>query len=163
MKPILQYDLIDDVTQQVWTQFLGIPITPSPTSLGQSECAAVISIAGHWNGAIVVACNRRLARQAAATMLSLPAAEIDDECWRDTLNEVANIIGGNIKALLPGPSRLGLPEPCDNWQPAGDANTIVYRSADGPLYVALISTKPAARAEGGHAEGHEPQAVGREA
>lgn len=161
MKPILQYDLIDDVAQQVWSQFLGIPITAIPMPQGQSECAAVISIEGHWNGAVIVACSRRLARQAAATMLSLPAAEIDEACWRDTLNEVANIIGGNIKALLPGPSRLGLPEPCDGWQPAGDPNTITYRSDDGPLYVALLTTNPAALPAGGNAERHEPQAVGR--
>ncbi|HEX4869100.1 MAG TPA: chemotaxis protein CheX [Moraxellaceae bacterium] len=138
MSTILQYELINDVTEQVWSQFLGIPLAASATVHGEAECAASISIEGAWNGAIIVACSRQLARQAAATMFSLPLSEIDDASWRDTLNEVANIMGGNIKALLPGPSQLGLPEAFDTWQPYGDPNTIVYMSEDGPLYVTLF-------------------------
>lgn len=137
MSTLLQHDLINDVTEQVWTQFLGIPLTASDKVQGAAECAASISIEGAWNGAIIVACSRQLARHAAATMFSKPAEEIDDASWRDTLNEVANIMGGNLKALLPGPSHLGLPEAFDTWQPVGDPNTISYMSEDGPLYVTL--------------------------
>ena len=138
MSTILQYDLINDVTEQVWSQFLGIPIASSDSVQGEAECAASISIEGAWNGAVIVACSRKLARQAAATMFCMPATEIDEASWRDTLNEVANIMGGNIKALLPGPSQLGLPEAFDTWQPCDDPNTIVYMSDDGPLYVTLF-------------------------
>lgn len=144
MSTLLQQDLINDVTEQVWSQFLGIPISASAAVQGSAECAASISIEGAWNGAIIVACSRQLARHAASTMFSVPAAEIDDASWRDTLNEVANIMGGNIKALLPGPSQLGLPEAFDTWQPVDDANTITYMSEDGPLYVTLFPVDAAA-------------------
>lgn len=138
MSAILQRELINEVTEQVWSQFLGIPLSAGTTAQGQADCAASISIEGAWNGAIIVACSHRLARQAAATMYGCPVAEIDDASWRDTLNEVANIMGGNIKALLPGPSALGLPEAFDTWQPGDDPNTIVFASDSGPLYVTLF-------------------------
>ena len=35
---------------------------------------------------------------------------IDDEDIEDALGELANVVGGNVKAVLPGPSALGLPE-----------------------------------------------------
>lgn len=144
MSTLPQHDLINDVTEQVWSQFLGIPISARTSVQGCAECAASISIEGAWNGAVIVACSRQLARHAASTMFNLPSAEIDDASWRDTLNEVANIMGGNIKALLPGPSQLGLPEAFDTWQPLDDPNTITYMSEDGPLYVTLFPVDAAA-------------------
>ena len=33
---------------------------------------------------------------------------------RDAVGELANMIGGNVKALLPGPSRLSLPALIEN-------------------------------------------------
>ena len=35
---------------------------------------------------------------------------LDDEDVEDGLGELANVVGGNVKAVLPGPSVLGLPE-----------------------------------------------------
>jgi chemotaxis protein CheX len=35
---------------------------------------------------------------------------LDDEDIEDGLGELANVVGGNVKAVLPGPSVLGLPE-----------------------------------------------------
>lgn len=139
MSAIPQYEQINDVTEQVWSQFLGIPICACTQVRDEAECAASISIEGAWNGAIIIACSHRLARQAAATLFSCPVADIDDASWRDTLNEVANIMGGNIKALLPGPTSLGLPEAFDSWQPSEDPNTIIYMSEEGPLYVTIFA------------------------
>ena len=35
---------------------------------------------------------------------------LEDEDVADALGELANVVGGNVKAVLPGPSVLGLPE-----------------------------------------------------
>lgn len=138
MTSTLEPDVINSVTEQVWTDFLGISLAPTPSTQGEAECAASISIEGAWNGAVIVACSRQLARQAAATMYCCPVEQVDDASWRDTLNEVANIMGGNLKALLPGPSHLGLPEAFDTWQPENDPNTVTYSSPQGPLYVTVF-------------------------
>jgi chemotaxis protein CheX len=138
MTSTLEPEVITTVTEQVWTDFLGIAITPAHDRLDAAECAASISIEGAWNGAVIVACSRKLAKQAAATMYSCPPSEIDDASWRSTLNELANIMGGNLKALLPSPSELGLPEAFDTWQPENDPHTVAYRSPEGPLYVTVF-------------------------
>lgn len=138
MNSTLEHDAINAVSEQVWAEFLGIPIAHADSTQGQAECAASISIEGAWNGAVIVACSRKLARQAAATMYSCPVSEIDDASWRGTLNEIANIMGGNLKDLLPGPSSLGRPAAFDTWQPENDPNTVTYMSADGPLYVTIF-------------------------
>lgn len=134
----LEPEVITAVTEQVWSDFLGIPINATPTSPGEAECAASIAIEGAWNGAVIVACSRQLAREAAAAMYCCPVGEVVDANWRDTLNELANIIGGNLKAVLPGPSTLSLPEAFDTWQPANDPNTVAYTSPAGPLYVTVF-------------------------
>ena len=42
-------------------------------------------------------------------MFDLPAAQLDDEQVADALGELTNMIGGNIKSLIPGPGRLSMP------------------------------------------------------
>ncbi|MDF2446882.1 MAG: hypothetical protein K0S46_2118 [Moraxellaceae bacterium] len=138
MTSTLEHDVISAVTEEVWSEFLGVSLAPTATTQGEAECASSISIEGAWNGAVIVACSRQLARQAAATMYCCPVSEIDDANWRDTLNEVANIMGGNLKAKLPSPSSLGLPEAFDTWQPENDPNTVTYMSPVGPLYVTVF-------------------------
>lgn len=137
MRTTLDPTLVTAVTEQVWLQFLGIDIAPAAADVA-AECATSIAIEGAWNGAIIVACSHTLAKKAAAAMFCCPVSEIDDASWRDTLNEVANIMGGNLKGLLPGPSKLGLPEAFDTWQPDSDANTVIYNSTYGPLYVTVF-------------------------
>jgi chemotaxis protein CheX len=50
-----------------------------------------------------------LARRLAREILQIEAASTDDAGVRDVAGEVANMIGGNLKALLPEPCRLSLP------------------------------------------------------
>jgi chemotaxis protein CheX len=138
MNTIPQTKLINDIAEQVWSQFLDIPLTPSDTAEREAECAASISIEGAWNGAVIVACSQQLARRAAANRFGCSPAEIGDAAWQDTLNEIANTMGDNLKGLLPSPNHLGRPEPFDGWQPSDNADTVSYTSAEGPLYVSLF-------------------------
>lgn len=71
---------------------------------------ASVTISGASNGLVTVDCSEELARRLAAAMFDSPAGSLSEEDVRDSLGEIANIIGGNIKALLPGPSNLGLPK-----------------------------------------------------
>ncbi|HVD28484.1 MAG TPA: chemotaxis protein CheX [Mycobacteriales bacterium] len=51
----------------------------------------------------------RLARTAASAMFDRPAEALTDDEVADALGELTNMIGGNLKSLLPGPSRLSMP------------------------------------------------------
>jgi len=71
--------------------------------------AGCIQIAGAWTGAVIVYTSARLANEAASKMLAIPAEKIEEEDIQDALAELTNMVGGNIKSLVPGPSLLGLP------------------------------------------------------
>jgi chemotaxis protein CheX len=68
-----------------------------------------IDIRGAWTGSVRVHCPARLVSEAAQTIFVLPAGAVGSELVQDTLGELTNIIGGNLKALLGGACRLGLP------------------------------------------------------
>jgi CheY-specific phosphatase CheX len=68
-----------------------------------------VQISGAWDGAVTIQCSPDLARAAAAAMLEMEAAATSFDDVRDALGEIANMVGGNLKALLPGPTNLSLP------------------------------------------------------
>jgi chemotaxis protein CheX len=129
---------IRDVTEQVWAGFLGIPVCAAAVGPAPAECAVRIGISGAWNGTLTVSCSLELARKAAAAMLGCAAAEVDDDSWRDAMSEIANILGGNLKAVLPGPSQLGLPEALDVRRIMPDPQAVSFASAAGPLHVSVL-------------------------
>lgn len=127
-----------DITENVWTQFLGVELEPDVASPARAECASSIAINGAWNGVVVVSCSRSLARRAAAAMFHRDYEDMTEPQWRDALNEVANIIGGNVKALLPSPSRLDLPCFHADWHPPVGAQAVSFKGDGGLLHVLLI-------------------------
>jgi chemotaxis protein CheX len=130
---------LQDITESVWVQFLGLALELVPNAVPlPAECASAIGISGAWNGHVAVGCSRALARQAAARMFHHPEAGLSDAEWQDALKEIANIIGGNIKALLPSPSRLELPVFYNDWTPSGSAHVVTFAGAGGRLQVMLL-------------------------
>jgi CheY-specific phosphatase CheX len=78
--------------------------------LGQgTTMIACVSITGASNATLRIACPAGAANRIAQTMFLLPEEEIGEGEARDALGEIANMTAGNIKALLDGPSQLGLP------------------------------------------------------
>jgi chemotaxis protein CheX len=66
---------------------------------------------GPWTGAVVLTCGRSTAEELSRCLLAEHAPPVlDAEDIQDALGELANVVGGNVKAVLPGPSVLGLPE-----------------------------------------------------
>lgn len=71
--------------------------------------SGTVEISGAWSGTVVLHCTPAMARHIASAMFEVdPAAATQDEI-KDVLGELANIFAGNVKPLLPGPSRLSLP------------------------------------------------------
>ena len=62
-----------------------------------------------WFGALFVECTLPLAFNFTARLMSLPVPTEIDEDVCDALGELANIVGGNLKALLPSNVGLSLP------------------------------------------------------
>ncbi len=75
----------------------------------QSPITGCVQITGEWTGAVLVQTTGKLAAYAAGIMLGMDEEAVDKNDCQDTMAEIANMIGGNIKSLVPGPSVLSLP------------------------------------------------------
>lgn len=108
----LELDLEDirAVTTDVWTSFLETygPLEWADAPMEATELVqASVSIHGPWSGTVTLEMTPATAGTATRTMLGLDVVEEDDVV--DALGELVNMIGGNIKSLLPTGSALGLP------------------------------------------------------
>lgn len=98
-----------EYAQTVWTTILGVPLSASPSpDPGAERYHGRVHISGAWEGTVVLECSGTFARWAASRMFDSADTSFDEV--RDALGELTNMVGGNIKALLPGPSRLSIPE-----------------------------------------------------
>jgi chemotaxis protein CheX len=59
---------------------------------------------------VVYACSMTAAQHAAAAFLAMEPDEVSSEDLSDVLGELANIVGGNVKAMLPSGCFLSLPQ-----------------------------------------------------
>jgi chemotaxis protein CheX len=102
---------IRQVTETVWESVLGVslvrqPTVPAPPARVVSGC---VQFTGAWEGAVTIECSAEFARQAAATMFGVEVGAASLSDTQDAIGELANMTGGNVKALLPEPCRLSLP------------------------------------------------------
>lgn len=105
---------LDDIialTQQVSDSVLGMSAEPLPdvSVPHQSEVIASVQISGEWQGAVVLTCGRSVAEAITEAMFAMDPGTTSQEELDDAMGEMANMIGGNIKGLVPGPSQLSLP------------------------------------------------------
>ena len=100
------------VIEEVWSTFLGdgAPIFPGAHPVPADAWYAAITVTGEWEAMMLIAMPKALADRIATTMLGLPAEDpVALEDVTDALGELVNIVGGNVKSLMPGPSTLSLP------------------------------------------------------
>jgi chemotaxis protein CheX len=69
---------------------------------------AAVYYAGAWQGALLLECSAAQAESWAARLMLLPGPVSADDA-RDGLGEVANVIAGNLKAVLPPGVGLSIP------------------------------------------------------
>ena len=104
-------EVIEQIAQSVFVTMLEIElIRTDSASLPETDLLlAAVHIAGEWTGSVVLALSEPVARHAASRMLQMPIDDVVDADLKDTASELANMIGGNLKSLLPSPSFLSLP------------------------------------------------------
>ncbi|MGY1823401.1 chemotaxis protein CheX [Geodermatophilus sp. SYSU D00079] len=104
---------VQEIADQAWAALVGEDevLVPLPGELPAETLSSWVDVVGPWTGTVVLTCGRDTAEQLARAMLREHAPEVlEDEDVTDALGELANVVGGNVKAVLPGPSVLGLPE-----------------------------------------------------
>jgi chemotaxis protein CheX len=110
---VVTEDDLAEMVEQVWVSYLdpeGVsPLIPSGDEKQESEVHSSVSISGSWTGHLVYASSQNAAKKAAAAFLAMEPDEVGPEDISDVLGELANIVGGNVKAMLPAGCFLSLP------------------------------------------------------
>jgi chemotaxis protein CheX len=101
------------LSADVWSSILGLEAVPAGTAPSTDEertlTGCVHITGGPWEGTVSLECPTALASAAAAAMFGMEPDELSREEIDDALGELANMTGGGVKALVPGPSTLSLP------------------------------------------------------
>jgi hypothetical protein len=100
----------------VWETILQLPILPRDGHPGDEVrpgdlplVTGRIRIAGAWEGTVAMTGPRSFAAKCAAIMHGREPEELTGAEVRDGWGELLNMVGGNLKALVPPVSHLGLP------------------------------------------------------
>ena len=116
-RPVIT-ELIDEATVQsiaedAWTALVGEDefLVPVPGELPADVLSSWVDVVGPWTGSVVLTTARETAADLTRALLGDHAPdELEDEDVADAFGEIANVVGGNVKAALPGPSGLSLPD-----------------------------------------------------
>ncbi|MBY0280437.1 chemotaxis protein CheX [Candidatus Binatia bacterium] len=142
---------ITEITQMVFTTVLGLDAVPAEVdgslAAAAGMLAGAVQITGAFEGTVTVACSSALASHAAAILFDVPDGAATESDTRDALSELINITGGNLKPLVPGPSKLSLPCIADGGSaedlPAGKLlGKVRFDCMGQPVEVALLESTP---------------------
>ena len=103
---------IQQYNKLVWSTLLGFDIQPEPGTFDFSSEDMVtgsVQVTGKWNGVITLYLPSPLVNQITETMFSLEPGKASPETKKDAIGELINMVGGNIKSMLPQPSALSTP------------------------------------------------------
>jgi len=101
------------ICHEIWAAVVGIDLHPATDGSSHEAHARVVSgtvqITGDWTGAVTVQVEEPFARTLAASLFMLEVDEVSEEEVMDTVGELANMTGGNVKSTLGGSCELSLP------------------------------------------------------
>lgn len=108
-------DLVTEITASVWKAFLpeSDEIIPVPATPSDASLTGAVYISGQWNGLVSLTCSSVAATRAAALMFATDVDDVSPSDVLDAVGELVNIVGGNIKGMLPPPTGLSLPSVTD--------------------------------------------------
>jgi chemotaxis protein CheX len=104
-------DDVSTLVQEVGAAVLDVSMIAlgDPATDKQDGATACVHVTGDWEGSVILETSPALSKQATATMFDMDVDDIGDEEMADALGELANIVGGSVKGLMPGSCRLSLP------------------------------------------------------
>jgi chemotaxis protein CheX len=97
------------------------PVAHEDAHFEASAVSASIALSGAFCGVLRATFSEPLARALAGTMMAQEPAESTPDDLRDVTGELVNIVAGNLKAVLPSPCQLSLPQVQDALTHSADA------------------------------------------
>jgi chemotaxis protein CheX len=108
-----------------------------------------VHIDGAWEGAVMLQCPQDLANRLTSVLFKAEDTPSSDDV-RDAMGELTNMLAGNVKALLPEPSRISLPTVAFGADyelsvvGTRAVATVSFTCEGSPLTVTLLERVPAA-------------------
>jgi len=142
-------DAVQQTVEMVWATLLGLEVerraAPPNTPDAEPGWAGTVRVSGAWDGEVRVQCSAELAHRAAAILFAIDRAAANVAQAEDALRELANVTGGNLMEVLPGPSQLSMPSVWNGTGAAPQAGGLLlsrlYFECQGePLSVAVVRT-----------------------
>jgi chemotaxis protein CheX len=140
---------VAQIVESVFGSMLGLEARQceEPWFPSGDRLTAAVHLAGHWNGAVLLECDRHQACQFAGRFLSLDPPDAVDDVVRDVLGELANMIGGNLKCVLTQGIRLSMPSVVDGSDysvricRAKVSDRVAFRNEEGPFWVTIVAKR----------------------
>ena len=119
----------------------------TPWFPGGNRLTSALHLAGDWNGAVLLECDREQACRFAGRFLSMDPPDTPDDVVRDVLGELANMIGGNLKCVLTPGIRLSMPSVVDGSDysvrvvGAEVRERLAFQCAEGPFWITVLTRR----------------------
>jgi chemotaxis protein CheX len=137
---------IAEITREIFDVMFGADLVEvSGNGTPQAEVTSLIHVTGETPCTVQLVFAAGLGTRLTATMFGLPEGELDDSSIADALGELANMVGGSVKSMLPAPSRMSLPSVTVNVEdlhfPGARPSDIVTFS-DGHGFLTVVIWRP---------------------
>jgi chemotaxis protein CheX len=111
---------ISQLAESVFLTMLDLEVHPADSnSLPETEMiTGAVYYAGPWRGAVLLQCDRAQACAFAARLMRAVQPIAFDDDARDAIGELTNILGGNLKPLLPHGVALSSPSVVEGYPSA---------------------------------------------
>jgi hypothetical protein len=127
------------LVDEVFLTTLGLAIEPvyPPGAKAQMDYISGLDYYGDWRGSFYIGVPAGLATELARRFIPGAGPELKAEDIQDALGELANLIGGNMKALLPGAAHVTTPAPKPAARPSEGSSILEFACLGSSLWMWL--------------------------
>lgn len=140
-------DDLGRIAHDIFETMLGVEIQPAEQEWrpARDRLTGAVYLAGAWRGALLFECGRDQAYYFTNRLMAIPMPEEVNDDVRDSMGELANMLGGNLKSVLPRGVVLSMPSVVEGGDYSlrlcgGNAvvERVAYRSPAGVFWVTLV-------------------------
>ncbi|PWJ55650.1 Chemotaxis phosphatase CheX [Quadrisphaera granulorum] len=142
---LLPEESVRAVAEEIWLSFIGEEefLIPLDGEAPANPFSAWVGIDGPWRGRVVITCDESVAQDLTRCLLGEETVgELSQDDVEDGFGELANVVGGGLKALLPEASRLTLPLVGANPPAHGEDMFVIQSIWRGQSVDIVISSVP---------------------
>ncbi|MGO4884411.1 MAG: chemotaxis protein CheX [Bryobacteraceae bacterium] len=141
-------DDLERIVQSVFRTMMDLEAAaaPDPWTHAPDTITAAVNFVGEWRGATLVECRAPQACEFAARFMGIDMPATIDDDVRDVMGELANMVAGNLKSLLPRGVDLSMPTVVEGTNytlricGAGAMEPVTFASPAGNFRVTLVET-----------------------